>query len=158
MNAITATITGVTLIAAERNDSGLVCRTLLETVRPATFAAADEELAFASLVRMEDWELGRDGVVEARVTTLDNRFDGTVAVRLGQAIGTTHESFETVSSAEIEVGDIITDREISELYVVAGTSVEGDSVKVHMVREGDTWADRYTSDFDGFVTLARRKA
>lgn len=90
--------------------------------------------------------------------TTDNQFNGTVAVNLWAAVGTTHEGFETVRASTIENGDIITDSELSELYVVAGSSWESGAMKVHMVAEGKTWADRYTSEFSGVVTLARRKA
>ena len=157
-NTITATITGVSLFVAERNDSGLICQTLVNEARPASLDSADEALAFASLGRTSAWDLDANGGVEATVAPVDNRFNGTVAARLWEAVGTTHEPFETVLASTIQNGDIITDSEMSELYVVAGSSWESGSMKVHMVAGRKTWADRYTSEFAGVVTLARRKA
>lgn len=86
-----------------------------------------------------------------------NTFSGTEATALWFRVGTSHEAFETVLASSIQDGDIITDAELSELYVVAGSSWDGESMKVHMVAEGKTWADRYTSTFSGLVTLARKR-
>jgi hypothetical protein len=159
-NTITATITATTIVVAERNGSGLVCKTVLEEARPASFELADQALAFASVKRTAAWELGEFGHVTAPVEdiTRENVFNGTVAARLEQAIGTTHDEIELASARTIENGDIITDADHSVLYVVAGSSWESGSMKVHMVAEGRTWADRYTSEFPGLVHLARRKA
>ncbi len=157
MNVTTATITGTSLIVAERNDLGLVCQTLVTEARPASLDSADEALAFASLGRTSAWDLDANGGVEATVAPVDNRFNGTVAARLWEAVGTTHEPFETVSASSIKDGDIITDSELSELYVVAGSRFESGSMRVHMVAGRKTWADRYTSEFVGLVTLARKR-
>lgn len=157
MNVTTATITGVALVVAERNDAGLVCQTLVNEVRPASFAAADTALAFASLGRTSAWELDANGGVEATVAPIDNRFNGTVAARLDQAVGTTHDEFEMVSVRDINNGDLITDDEMSALYVVAGSSWGSDAMAVHMVGEGQTWADRHTGVFSGLVMVARQR-
>jgi len=157
MNTTTATITGVSLVVAERNDLGLVCQTLANEARPATLADADKALAFYSLARTAPWELDNNGGVEAPVAKIDNRFNGTVAARLDQAVGTTHGEFEPVSATTVQDGDLITDSEFSEVYVVAGSSLESGAMKIHMVREGQTWEDRYTSTFTGLVWVARKR-
>jgi hypothetical protein len=160
MNAITATITGVSLIVAERNDAGLVCQTLVNEVRPASFASADTALAFASLGRTSAWELDANGGVEATVAPVDNRFNGTVAARLWEAVGTTHEPFAVAFADSVLDGDLIGDMDLEGMAVVAGSRLEGDSMRIHMVSEGKTWADRYTTDFPRhqLVQVARRKA
>lgn len=160
MNVTTATITGVALVVAERNDAGLVCQTLVNEVRPASFASADTALAFASLGRITAWELDANGGVEATVAPVDNRFNGTVAARLWEAVGTTHEPFEYANACKVENGDLVSDGELSEVYVVGGSSTDGDVTKLHMVGEGKTWADRYTGHFlpQQLVQVARRKA
>jgi hypothetical protein len=157
MNTTTATITGVSLVVAERNDLGLVCQTLATEGRPATLAAADTALAFYSLGRTSAWELDNNGGVEAPVAKIDNRFDGTVAARLDQAVGTTHNEFEPVSATTVRNGDLITDQEFSAIYVVAGSSLESGAMKIHMVGEGQTWEDRHTSTFTGLVWVARKR-
>jgi hypothetical protein len=157
MNVTTATITGVALVVAERNDAGLVCQTLVNEVRPASLDSADEALAFASLGRTSAWDLDANGGVEATVAPVDNKFNGTVAARLWEAVGTTHEPFETVLATSVRDGDIITDSEMSELYVVAGSRPEDGGMKIHMVAGRKTWADRYTTVFHGLVTVARKR-
>jgi hypothetical protein len=157
MNTTTATITGVSLVVAERNDLGLVCQTLVTEGRPATLAAADTALAFHSLGRTSAWELDSNGGVEAPVAKIDNRFNGTVAARLDQAVGTTHNEFELASAATVLDGDLITDSEFSAVYVVAGSSLESGAMKIHAVGEGRTWEDRYTSIFEGLVWVARKR-
>jgi hypothetical protein len=157
MNTTSATITGVSLVVAERNDFGLVCQTLVTEGRPATLAAADTALAFHSLGRTAAWELDNNGGVEAPVAKIDNRFNGTVAARLDQAVGTTHDEFELVSAATVQDGDLITDPEFSAIYVVAGSSLESGAMKIHAVGEGKTWEDRYTSIFEGLVWAARKR-
>jgi len=157
MNVTTATITGVSLVVAERNDLGLVCQTLVNEDRPASFDSADEALAFASLGRITAWELDANGGVEAVVAPIDNRFNGTVAARLWDAVGTTHEPFEMVLATSVQDGDIITDAEESELYVVAGSRPEDGGMKIHMVAGRKTWADRYTTTFHGLVKVARKR-
>jgi hypothetical protein len=157
MNVTTATITGVALVVAERNDAGLVCQTLVNEVRPASLDSADEALAFASLGRTSAWDLDANGGVEATVAPVDNKFNGTVAARLWEAVGTTHEPFETVLATSVRDGDIITDSEMSELYVVAGSRPEDGGMKIHMVAGRKTWDDRYTTVFHGLVTVARKR-
>lgn len=157
MNATTATITGFSLVVAERNDAGLVCQTLVQAAQPSSFLEADRELAFHSLARTAAWDLDTNGTVSAPVAPMDNRFNGTVAARLDQAVGTTHGEFELVSASTIENGDLITDSEFSEVYVVAGSSWESGLMKVHMVREMGTWEDRHTSQFGGLVWIARKR-
>jgi hypothetical protein len=156
-NTTTATITATTIVIAERNSSGLVCNTILEAARPATFADADTALAFSSVRRTAAWELGDYGHVVAPVEPVQNRFNGTVAARLWDAIGTTHGEIELASASTVENGDIITDADHSALYVVAGSSWESGAMKVHMVAEGGTWDSRYTSSFSGLVHLARKR-
>jgi hypothetical protein len=156
-NTITATITGVSLFVAERNDLGLVCQTLVTEARPASLDSADEALAFASLGRTSAWDLDNNGGVEATVAPIQNRFNGTVAARLWEAIGTTHDEIELASAHTIQNGDIITDADQSDLYVVAGSSWESDAMTVHMVAGRKTWDDRYTSRFGGLVHLARKR-
>lgn len=157
MNTTTATITGVSLVVAERNDLGLVCATLANEARPATLADADTALAFYSLGRTAAWELDNNGGVEAPVAKIDNRFNGTVAARLDQAVGTTHDEFDLVSATTVQDGDLITDAEFSAVYVIAGSSIESGAAKIHMVGEGRTWEDRHTSVFAGLVWVARKR-
>jgi hypothetical protein len=155
--AITATITPQSIIVADRNDAGLLCEVILEEARPATFELADLALATVSLVRHEAWELDGEGNVSARVTDLDNKFNGVVAARMDAMIGTTHGEIEPVLAETIQDGDIITDQEVSALYLVAGSSVAFGTAKVHMVAEGKGWYDRHTSAFSGVVWVARKR-
>lgn len=157
MNRISATITGVSLVIAERNDLGLICETIAVETRPATLAEADRALAFYSLGRVGAWDLDDNGGVEATVVKVDNRFNGVPAARLDQAVGTTHEEFELASAASVENGDLVTDSEFSEVYLVAGSSTECGVTKLHMVREGSTWADRHTGEFSGLIQVARKR-
>lgn len=156
MNVTTAHITGIRIVVAERNDMGLVCQTLVTESRPATFAEADTALAFHSLGRTSAWELDENGAVSATVAPVDNRFNGTVAARLDQAVGTTHEEFELALATTVDNGDLVTDAEYSAVYVVAGSTSYGDQAKLHMVGEGKTWADRHTAEF-GLVRVARKR-
>lgn len=153
---IVATITATEIVVADRNASGLICQTLLIEARPATFELADMALATVSLTRTEAWELGGDGAIHAQVTDLDNTFNGVVAARLENKIGTTHGEIEPVLARTVQNGDIITDREASALYLVAGTNPAGQDMKVHMVAEGKGWNDRHTSTFSGLVWVARK--
>jgi hypothetical protein len=159
MNTTTATITGVSLVVAERNDLGLVCQTLVNEVRPATLAAADTALAFYSLGRTSAWELDNNGGVEAPVVTIDNRFNGTVAARLDQAVGTTHDKFQVMFAYQAQDGDLIGDMDLEGYAVVAGSRHEGETARIHMVSEGKTWEDRYTTDFPRhqLVQVARKR-
>lgn len=157
MNRISATITGVSLVIAERNDLGLICETIAVETRPATLAEADRALAFYSLGRVGAWDLDDNGGVEATVVKVDNRFNGVPAARLDQAVGTTHDEFELARASSVENGDLVTDHEFSEVYLVAGSSTECGLTKLHMVREGATWADRHTGEFSGLVQVARKR-
>jgi hypothetical protein len=157
MNATTATITGFSFVVAERNEAGLVCQTLVNEGQPASFAAADQALAFASLGRTAPWDLDVNGQVSAPVAPVDNRFNGTVAARLDQAVGTTHGEVEAVLATSVQDGDLITDQDQSALYVVAGSAPSDGGMKIHMVAEGKTWADRHTTVFHGLVWVARKR-
>jgi hypothetical protein len=160
---LAAHITGVGVLVSETNEVTGVVRTVATEPRPATFAAADTFLAVHSLARTAPWELGESGMVSAPVAKMNNRFNGTVAARLDQAVGTTHEEFEIMTARELACseleGQLITDSERTEVYVVAGSSLDGDVAKIHMVGEGQTWDQRYTGHFmpDQFVWVARRK-
>jgi hypothetical protein len=159
MNVTTATITGVSFLIAERNDLGLICQTVAQEVRPATFAEADTALAFHGFRRTSAWELDENGGVSATVAPVDNRFNGTVAARLDQAVGTTHEEFETMFAHQAQDGDLIGDMELCGWAVVAGSRREDDTMRVHMVSEGKTWNERYSTDFPALqlVKVARKR-
>lgn len=156
----TAVIATASLVVVERNDARLVCSTLVEEAWPASFEEADRALAYHSLGRTGAWELDPDGNVSAEVSRVDNRFGGTAAARLWDAVGTTHGQFETAFAHEANDGDLISDMEVCEPYVVAGSRREGETMRIHMVGECKTWDDRYTTDFNAhtLVKLARRKA
>lgn len=157
MNVTTATITGFSLVVAERNDAGLVCQTLVTEAQPSSFAAADKALAFHSLARTAAWDLDENGQVSAPVAPVDNRFNGTVAARLDEAVGTAHGEVEAVLATSVQDGDLITDSDQSALYVVAGSAPSDGGMKIHMVGEGQTWADRHTTVFHGLVWVARKR-
>jgi hypothetical protein len=55
-------------------------------------------------------------------------------------------------------GDLIGDMELCGWAVVAGSRREGDTMRVHMVSEGNTWAERYSTDFPAhqLVKVARK--
>lgn len=159
MNTTTATITGVSFVVAERNDFGLVCQTLVTEGRPATLLEADRALAFYSLGRTSAWELDSNGGVEAPVAKVDNRFNGTVAARLDQAVGTTHDEFQVMFAYQAQDGDLIGDMDLEGYAVVAGSRHEGEISRIHMVSEMKTWEDRYTTDFPRhqLVQVARKR-
>jgi hypothetical protein len=151
MNAKTAHITGTAIIVTETEALTGRKVTVATEPRPATFADADTFLAVHSLGRTDAWELGESGMVSAPVAPVDNRFNGTVAARLDQAVGTTHHEFVMMTArdlacAELE-GQLITDSERQGVYVVAGSSLDGDVAKIHMVGEGGTWETRFTGEF-----------
>lgn len=131
--------------------------------RPATLADADTFLAFHGVRRIRDWDLGDQGTVEARVAPVRNLFNGVRAARLREAVGTTHEPFAPMSARELACSELdgwlISDLEITEPYLVAGSSLDGMSAKIHMVGEGKTWEERYSTDFhpDQTVMVAKRK-
>lgn len=159
MNVTTATITGISILIAERNDLGLVCRRFATEARPATFAEADTALAFYSFRRTSAWELDENGGVSAAVAPVDNRFNGTVAARLDQAVGTTHEEFRVMFADQAQDGDLIGDMELCGWAVVAGSRRGNDTMRIHMVSEGKTWAERYTTNFPRhqLVQVARKR-
>jgi hypothetical protein len=132
--------------------------TVASEARPASLADADTFLAAHSFRRTAPWDLV-GGMVGAPVETIDNVFDGTVAARLWEAVGTTHEPFEVMSARAARDGDLISDLEISEVYVVAAWRYELDVMRIHMVGEGRTWDERYTTDFpaDQLVQVARQR-
>jgi hypothetical protein len=158
----TAHITGTAIIITRTEIDGRKVTVATEP-RPATFADADTFLAVHSLGRTGPWELADQGMVSAPVEKIDNRFDGTVAARIWDAVGTTHHEFEIMTAREVACSELdgwlITDSERTEPYVIAGSSLDGDVAKIHMVGEGKTWAERYTGHFmpDQFVWVARRK-
>jgi hypothetical protein len=151
MNVTTATITGTEIVVAE--DGKVVAR----EHRPVNLAKADNFLAYHSLGRTGGWDLDDQGHVSATVTTVDNRFNGVAAARLGRAVGTTHDDFELAAASSVGNGDLVTDAELSAFYVVAGSSTECGVTKLHMVADGKTWNDRYTSEFTGLVRVARKR-
>jgi hypothetical protein len=114
-------------------------------------------LAVYGYGRTGAWDLDGQNLV-APVATVDNLFNGTRAARLDLAVGTTHEEFELAMASTVGNGDLVTDREFSEVYVVGGSSTECGSTKLHMVREGATWGDHHTGEFEGLIMVARRKA
>jgi hypothetical protein len=162
MTSISAHITGTEIMITRTEDDGRKV-TVASEVRPATFADADPFLAFHSLGRTSAWELSGSGMVSAPVFWVDNRFNGTVAARLDQAVGTTHEPFVMMTARELACselnGDLISDSELTEKYVVAGSSLDGNVAKVHMVAEGKDWEERYTGHFipEQFVWVARKR-
>lgn len=155
-NTTTATITAQTLVVADRNEAGLICQTLVEVARPTSFGEADTELAFASLGRTGPWELDGENI-SAPVQKIDNRFNGTVAAKLDQAVGATHHAFEVAFANEVEDGDLIADMELQGIAVVAGSRPMGALFKIHMVAEGKTWADRWTTDFPAMQLVQRAR-
>lgn len=157
---LTATITGTSLVAVERNDYGLVCQTMVEhPTRPASLADADRVLAASSLIRTGAWDLSANGTVSAPLRRMDNVFNGTVAANLDTAVGTTHDEWVTVRAEDVENGDLVSDLEFSETYVVAGCSHDGSMFKIHQVRDGKEWADRFTGHFhpNQLVECARKR-
>lgn len=159
MNHFSAVITGSTIVLAEVNDAGLTSWLIAEEARPESLAAADTMLAAHGYGRTEAWDLTGAGLY-ARVQQIDNLFCGTRAARLDQAVGTTHEPFEYDQARNVENGDLISDGELSEVYVAAATRTESDSTVIRMVREGGVWEDRFSGTFmpGQLVKRARRKA
>lgn len=141
----TATITETSIVVTAAYVNGQRVTVATEP-RPANLDAADTFLAFHSLRRTAPWDLV-GSAVGAAVESMDNRFNGTVAARLWDAVGTTHKPFEVASASDARDGDLISDMEISEVYVVAGSRFECDTMRIHMVGEGRCWDDRYTTDF-----------
>jgi hypothetical protein len=153
MNRFSAVITGQTIVLVERNGSGLVCQTIAEEARPANLADADMALAAHGYGRTGAWDLEGENL-SAPIATVDNEFNGVRAARFDAAMGTTHaDRFELVSASTVENGDLVTDAEFSEVYLVAGSDGTG---KIHMVREGGTWEDRHTAVF-GLIRVARKR-
>ena len=155
----TATISA-TAIVIEHAENGSPFNVLASEDRPANLAAADTMLAFHGYGTVGGWDLGPNGTVAAQVKRVDNKFNGVTAARLWERIGTTHgQDFLPVLASEVEPGWLITDQDHSEVYLVAGQSVELDTAKIHMVSEGKTWDDRFTSGFhrDRLVWVSKPK-
>jgi hypothetical protein len=153
MNRFSAIITGQTIVLVERNSSNLVAWTIGEEARPASLADADMALAAHGYGRTGAWDLEGDNLA-APIAQVDNLFNGVRAARFDQAMGTTHaDRFELVSATTVENGDLVTDAEESVVYLVAGSDGTG---KIHMVAEGKTWDDRFTSEF-GLIRVARKR-
>jgi hypothetical protein len=129
--------------------------------RPDTLAKADTMLTYHGFRRVRGWDLdARDGVC-ARVKMVKNVFGGTRAARLWEAVGTTHKDFEMIAASQVEVGDLISDRETSEPYVVADCrSHDPDGYRrILLVSEGEVWEEGFTSDFPlgQMVRVAKRR-
>lgn len=154
----TAIITEASLLIVATDGIG-ARRTIASEPRPATLDEADNSLAYYSMGRVAAWDLGPAGSLEAPLASVDNVFNGTVAARLEHAVGTTHEPFEMLPAREVTNGDLISDDELSALYVVAGSDIESNNVKMHMVGEGRTWEERHTGNFSIYrlVMLARKR-
>lgn len=137
------------------------CEVFFREPRPATLAEADTALAAYGLARVQGWDLGHGtGDVRARVNMIDNKFKGVRAARLDAKIGTTHDEVTMVTAREVQNGDLITDRDQCALYVVSASAREMGKVRISMVGEGQSWADRYATWWpeDAPVWVARRKA
>lgn len=156
----TARITGVSIEIVLTAQYAGTTEVVATEPRPASFQEADTFLAVHGLRRVRNWDLADLGMVEAKVQMVDNQFGGTRAARLWDAVGTTHGEWETAQAKTVQDGDLISDMEVSEPYVVAGSRFELDTMRVHMVREGGVWAERHTTDFPAsqLVKVARRKA
>lgn len=158
MNTTAAVITGSTIVLAEINDSGLTSRLIAEAARPESFETAATFLAEHGYRVTGSWDLSGAGV-QALVRKLDNLFDGVRAANLDAKVGTTHSEFRPVAARTVNNGDLVSDVELTETYLVGGSSTDGDVTKLHMVREGGEWNDRYTGEFtpDQFVMVARKR-
>lgn len=156
MNRFSAIITGQTIVLAERNSSNLVTWTIGEEARPASLADADMALAAFGYGRTGAWDLEGDNMA-APIAQVDNLFNGVRAARFDAALGTTHDEFELATAASVGNGDLVTDSEFSEVYLVAGSSTECGVTKLHMVREGGTWDQHHTGHFEGLVQVARKR-
>jgi len=156
----TAIIDGVSIRVELHKQYAGTTREMVREDRPADLADADTMLAFHGFKRVGAWDLGDQGIVTAPVAYADNRFGGTPAARLWAAVGTTHDQWEQAQAHTVRDGDLVSDLEICAPYVAAATRPDGDTFRIHMVGEGQTWADRYTTDFDSrqYISVARRKA
>jgi hypothetical protein len=157
MSRFTATITSSTIVMTERNSSNLTCSIVGEEPRPVNFAAADMALAAHGYQRVTGWDLSGADHITADIQAVDNLFNGVRAARFEQAIGTTHDEFRLTAANSVDNGDLITDRDYSQVYVIAGSSTESGSTTLHMVAEGHTWHQRHTSQFTGLVWIARKR-
>jgi hypothetical protein len=155
-----AIISATAIFIEKMSTSSDRIETLAIEDRPESFTDADTYLAAHGYGRVQPWDLNNQGTVTAKVEPVDNLFNGTRAARLWEAVGTTHEEWDVALAGEVNDGDLISDMEISEPYVVAGSRHELDTMRIHMVRDGGTWESRYTTDFniDTLVQVARRKA
>lgn len=153
----TAIITGVAIRIEIHAQFARTTEVVATEARPANLREADLVLAAYGFARVRDWDLDANGGLEARVRMIDNTFNGVRAARFDQKIGTTHEEFESAMAHTVGNGDLVTDREFSEIYLVAGSSTECGTTKLHMVREGQVWEDRHTGEFTGLVMVARKR-
>lgn len=158
MNTTVAVITDSTIVLAEVNDSGLTSQLIAEAARPESFEAAATFLAEHGY-RVDEvytgWDLCGAGV-QAQVRKLDNLFNGVRAADLNAKVGTTHSEFFLCPASKVENGDLVTDQDRSETYLVAGSSTESGSTKLHMVRDGGEWSERHTGEFTGLVWAAHK--
>lgn len=152
-----AIITGVVIRIEVRAQFARTTEVVATEVRPANLREADMVLADYGFARVQEWDLDTNGGLEARVRMVDNMFNGVRAARFDRKIGTTHEAFDYASASTVNPGDLVTDSEFSEVYLVGGCSTECGTTKLHMVREGKTWEDRYTGEFAGLVMVARKR-
>lgn len=160
MRNIIASITDANIVLAERHEgSGLAAEYIaVNDNRPASLAAAEAWLAAQGYRVAGGWDLARLHTgVDAQVRKLDNLFNGTRAAFLWEKVGTSHGEFELVPASQVSNGDLVTDADRSEVYVVAGSSTEGSVTKLHMVAEGKEWEERYTGEFHGLVWAARKR-
>ena len=158
MNTFSAVITGSSIVLAEVNDAGLTSWLIAEEARPESLLEADRMLAAHGYGRTEAWDLTGAGL-HASVAPIDNRFNGTMAARLDQAVGTTHDEFQVMFAYQAQDGDLIGDMDLEGYAVVAGSRHEGEISRIHMVSEMKTWEDRYTTDFPRhqLVQVARKR-
>lgn len=131
-------------------------RPIFSADRPENLEAADMVLAVHSLKRTAAWDLVGHAV-GAPVRAMDNEFNGVRAANLWAKVGTTHSEFELVPVSKVENGDLVTDSDHSEIYLVAGSSTECGVTKLHQVCDGGEWADRYTGEFVGLILVARKR-
>lgn len=156
----TATISPVAIVVENVDTTSGPFHKLASEKRPMDLEAADTMLAFHGYGRTTAWDLGAYDTVVAEVQRVDNTFAGVTAARLWARLGTTHsQNFLPVLASQVEPGWLITDHEQSEVYLVAGQSVELETAKIHMVSEGKTWDERHTGEFgrDALVWVSKPK-
>jgi len=157
--SIIASITDANAVLAERTSGGLAAHYIaIRDDRPASFGEAEAWLAEHGYRVVGGWDLSAMHTgVDAKVRPLDNLFNGVRAAGLWAKVGTTHTGWELVPAREVANGDLVTDSDKSEPYLVAGSSTEGTVTKLHMVGEGKEWSERHTGEFHGLVWAARQR-